>query len=118
MIPVVCVNRDTWSYENFAAGSKSSCLNWCKSVHEFGVLLLLFLLITSIVVFIFFITFLYFLFFCEPLSANKLTDRLTLVPFSGPNCLTAHKYILSYVQLICLQYFDAVGWTAGRASGL
>jgi len=27
-------------------------------------------------------------------------------------------YLLTYLHLACLQCFDAVGWVAGRASGL
>ena len=53
------------------------------------------------------------------LKASKQRVPLTIPLLRFVVCfLCFYKIIISFVLALCLQCFDAVGWAAGRASGL
>jgi len=58
---------------------------------------------------------------CENLlNVVKVIPKALLVPFYPDTVILAILAEFSYIVVIilCVQCFDAVGWAAGRASGL
>ena len=49
-----------------------------------------------------------------PTHTGQLTSRLVILPTVKPDC----RILPNILDGGCLQCFDAVGWAAGRASGL
>jgi len=50
---------------------------------------------------------------------NQRTHQSTLIcTIPSTHCSTANEYLNTCITKVCLQCFDAVGWAAGRASGL